>query len=627
MPIEFLCKCGENLHILDSAVGTSGACPVCKAVIHVSLSAFKPGGSGGSDSLRVAGGDDDTGKPKPAAKPGRQYVNSLEMGRSTIVTLISLGVASVLGFVFFIIYQDHEKFLLPAPSRARPVFKKDAFASAASAASATATPPPASSSVQPSPAEKAAAMARQSVPQPETGLGPAPDIVKSPAPPVEPKSMTFDEIVAKLEPSVAVIRGFESQGAGFVIAPGRVVTNAHLIRRSLPITIKVSFPAAPLAQQGPFAAEVLYFDDDRNLAILEVVATTSPIPVATDYVFRRGEDVVYIGGPRVNDRSPRGVVASGVLGGEARIDDRDYYELNGPKTSTLSGAPVIDSQGRVVALLSTRGPGEAMGLCLPASAMNKAIGSLKEPAQVADAKRRHEISVRLSSTVVRNGSPTSVDGRGDKNLLNFLGATEPATWLASVDSSVYLANSNPSVGPIRDRLKRVKGYYAEGEKTIAVSAIQVVGKIRDAGLAASCESFLDAAAKWAPESVLKASRKRSIVAFGDAYADLRVVDRLGHSEALTRMQEDPTSLPPALTGAAPGPAKGQGADLATAKLDLAMKLEYEGKTEAAIAAFQAVVDNFPRTPQSGIAQARIKILTPKTPPAAAPNSGKTVPRG
>ena len=246
-------------------------------------------------------------------------------------------------------------------------------------------------------------------------------------------------------------------------------------------------------------------------------------------------------------------------------------------------------------------------------------------ARIAEAKRRHDASARLSSAVLRNG--VIADGRGDRFLADFLKQKEPSTWLASVDSDAFHGDSDPRVAAVRDRLKRADAIYVEGEKAIASSTIQFVGKVRDVGLAASCAAFLDAALSWAPDEVLRASKKRSFLAFGEAYVAMRVVGGLGHGETLARMQADPASLPPALVQPTKAAVKDGGPSSAVGRLEEADRLQGEGKTEAAIAAFQLVLDRFPRTPESGVAQARINILRRSRKPPSATNPGRSAPRG
>ena len=61
--------------------------------------------------------------------------------------------------------------------------------------------------------------------------------------------------------------------------------------------LRVRFPSAEKAQQGPMTAELLYEDNRRDLAFLRVKSPLPPLRVATSYTFRKGEDVTAIGNP------------------------------------------------------------------------------------------------------------------------------------------------------------------------------------------------------------------------------------------------------------------------------------------------------------------------------------------
>ena len=90
------------------------------------------------------------------------------------------------------------------------------------------------------------------------------------APPAKGAPLTTAEIVARWEPSVALVKGHASSGTGFLVKPGIVATNAHVIDGEFMSSLEVRFPSAPEGKQGPFPAELLYEDPKRDLAFLAV---------------------------------------------------------------------------------------------------------------------------------------------------------------------------------------------------------------------------------------------------------------------------------------------------------------------------------------------------------------------
>ena len=76
------------------------------------------------------------------------------------------------------------------------------------------------------------------------------------------------QIVARCEPSVALIKGSVSSGTGFVIRRGIVATNAHVIEEEL-LSRGSRFDSQGLeGRQGPLPAQLLYEDRKRDRAFL-----------------------------------------------------------------------------------------------------------------------------------------------------------------------------------------------------------------------------------------------------------------------------------------------------------------------------------------------------------------------
>ena len=92
---------------------------------------------------------------------------------------------------------------------------------------------------------------------------PAPAARPAPAPepgPAGPATLSTAQIVARCEPSVALVKGRVSSGTGFLVRPGLVATNAHVIDDEFLPDLEVRFPSAPAGQRGPIPADLLYED-------------------------------------------------------------------------------------------------------------------------------------------------------------------------------------------------------------------------------------------------------------------------------------------------------------------------------------------------------------------------------
>lgn len=164
----------------------------------------------------------------------------------------------------------------------------------------------------------------------------------------------------RVAPSTVTI-GRSARGSGFVVASGRVLTNAHNLRDR---TTQVTFGDGRVAQASVLAADV-----GADLAVLEVDTTGAPsvtwaegVPELGDAVFAltrtsAGErlTVGFVSGVRRAFRGPRGRRIEGGL------------EHTAPMARGASGGPLVDGDGRVVGI-NTHRLGEGFYLAQPAEA-------------------------------------------------------------------------------------------------------------------------------------------------------------------------------------------------------------------------------------------------------------------
>ncbi|MFQ4148603.1 MarP family serine protease [Arthrobacter sp. LAPM80] len=151
--------------------------------------------------------------------------------------------------------------------------------------------------------------------------------------------------------------GQNQTGTGFVISPGRVLTNAHVVAG-------VSMPVVQTQTQGALPARVVYFNPVHDLAILAVdglaaapltVGATVPGNTATAFAGYP------LGGPL--QVRPATVLSSGpmmvpdISGGAKSL--LDVYQLAGNVQSGNSGGPLLDASGRVVGVVFAKATSSA----------------------------------------------------------------------------------------------------------------------------------------------------------------------------------------------------------------------------------------------------------------------------
>ncbi len=85
----------------------------------------------------------------------------------------------------------------------------------------------------------------------------APDrALPAPAPSSPSKTLTTQEIVARCEASVALVKGRSGSGTGFIVRPGIIATNAHVIAHEPSRALQIYFPSAPEKDRGPVSAQL-----------------------------------------------------------------------------------------------------------------------------------------------------------------------------------------------------------------------------------------------------------------------------------------------------------------------------------------------------------------------------------
>ena len=193
---------------------------------------------------------------------------------------------------------------------------------------------------------------RNGIPKVFGGLSP------EPIQPVEPPSSTTGSTPAVQAASRSVVRvtGIAEacqrgqEGSGWVVAPGKVVTNAHVVAGMRQASVQV---------QGvgrEYAASIVLFDPQRDLAVLSV-GGLSAAPLRQGGALSPGDEAVVAGfpldGPYRLDaaRLRRTIAATGSdIYGQPGVT-RQIYSLYTRVEPGNSGGPLLDPQGQVVGVV------------------------------------------------------------------------------------------------------------------------------------------------------------------------------------------------------------------------------------------------------------------------------------
>ena len=168
-------------------------------------------------------------------------------------------------------------------------------------------------------------------------------------------ALAASEIVTQARPSVLKITGEATscakniEGSGFVYAPERVMTNAHV----------VAGVERPMVEVGDrlIEARVVVYDPGRDLAVLAVPGLDRPALAFELPTAAAGDGAIVLGYPQDGPFRP---VAARISGSQnARGFDiyneqsvtREIYALRGEVLPGNSGGPLLDLNGRVYGVI------------------------------------------------------------------------------------------------------------------------------------------------------------------------------------------------------------------------------------------------------------------------------------
>lgn len=174
--------------------------------------------------------------------------------------------------------------------------------------------------------------------------------------PVEPApgNVVNDAEVQEAQLSVFKIRGNNScgdgvEGSGFLYAPRKLMTNAHVVAGVDEPRVQVGTRSVP--------ATVVYYDADVDVAVLDVDIDGPTVGFDTDPGGQQGQASVVLGYPNDGpfDAQPARIRAqqrlrSPDIYGRGTVT-RDVYSLRGLVRPGNSGGPLVSMDGRVLGVI------------------------------------------------------------------------------------------------------------------------------------------------------------------------------------------------------------------------------------------------------------------------------------
>jgi S1-C subfamily serine protease len=190
--------------------------------------------------------------------------------------------------------------------------------------------------------------------------------------------------VRAARPSVVRVTGFACglgvEGSGWIVGPGLVVTNAHVVAG-------IARPEVDRRDDEGHEARVVSFDAHNDVAILRVPGLGgTPLGLADP---ERGQSAALLGFPGNGPFRATPVR----MGRSAKVGLRDAYgrfelgrtvvALRGNVEAGNSGGPVVDADGKVIATIFGARQGSDDGYAVPNEKVSNALANIGPPLETA----------------------------------------------------------------------------------------------------------------------------------------------------------------------------------------------------------------------------------------------------
>lgn len=208
--------------------------------------------------------------------------------------------------------------------------------------------------------------------------------------PAAAQALAPDQVFEKVSPSVWAIRGLDaterpmSYGSGVVIAPGKVITNCHVLARAKSIQVR--------RENVTYEGRLEHADVERDLCQISVAGFTAP-PVEMGSIdnLKVGQRAYAIGNPQRFALTLSEGLISGLRGEDPRVPP---IQTTAPISPGSSGGGLFDAEGKLVGITTLIFVGrerlaQSINFALPADW----IREVPERAAAALAKRRERATV------------------------------------------------------------------------------------------------------------------------------------------------------------------------------------------------------------------------------------------
>lgn len=195
-------------------------------------------------------------------------------------------------------------------------------------------------------------------------------------------AQTGRDIARNAFPSVVLIVAENSKtresklGSGFFVRGDLIVTNYHVVKGALKITVKL------VGREAEHDAEVVAYNAAKDVAILKVDRILArPLSLGDINDVGVGDEVYVIGNPEGLEAT----MSQGIVSGIRRIEGSRLFQITAAVSHGSSGGPVLGKSGEVIGVaVGSLSSGQNLNFAIPASEiiaiLNRAIGVESTPA-------------------------------------------------------------------------------------------------------------------------------------------------------------------------------------------------------------------------------------------------------
>ncbi len=172
-------------------------------------------------------------------------------------------------------------------------------------------------------------------------------VAEEPAPASPPAPPALPELVKRTMPSVVTLRTYDARGknlglgSGFLVAGGRVVTNAHVVQGAARVEV--------YDHQDTLLGTTDHAESLSARVDLAVLPAMPSPPGALELASEEpavGEAIVVFGAPQGLSNT----VSTGIVSAWREHEGRRLVQISAPISQGSSGGPVVDPHGRVLAV-------------------------------------------------------------------------------------------------------------------------------------------------------------------------------------------------------------------------------------------------------------------------------------